>query len=100
LLAVFSLPTERAIIMLLLVAMLLLFGKRITIVKSLLVAFVIILLIDFESIYSISLWLSFSAVILLVIISIVLQQYKSKLIKILLAQTFLAIFLVPISVYY
>ncbi|MDE4963722.1 ComEC/Rec2 family competence protein, partial [Francisella tularensis] len=57
-------------------------------------------LIDFESIYSISLWLSFTAVILFVIISIVLQQYKSKLIKILLAQTYFAIFLVPISVYY
>ncbi|APA82177.1 ComEC/Rec2 family competence protein [Francisella tularensis] len=100
LLAGFSLPTQRALIMLLVVAMLWLFGKRISIVKSLLVAFVIILLIDFESIYSISLWLSFSAVILLVIISIVLQQYKSKLTKILLAQTYLAIFLVPISVYY
>ncbi|MDE5018840.1 ComEC/Rec2 family competence protein, partial [Francisella tularensis subsp. holarctica] len=73
LLAGFSLPTERALIMLLVVAMLWLFGKRISIVKSLLVAFVIKLLIDFESIYSISLWLSFSAVILLVIISIVLQ---------------------------
>ncbi|MDE5028275.1 ComEC/Rec2 family competence protein, partial [Francisella tularensis subsp. holarctica] len=60
LLACFSLPTERALIMLLVVAMLCLFGKRISIVKSLLVAFVIIILIDFESIYSISLWLSFS----------------------------------------
>ncbi|MBK2356310.1 ComEC/Rec2 family competence protein [Francisella hispaniensis] len=100
LLAGFSLPTQRALIMLLVVAMLWLFGKRISIVKSLLVAFVIILLLDFESIYSISLWLSFSAVILLVIISIALQQYRSKLAKILLAQTYLAIFLVPISVYY
>ncbi|MBK2006171.1 ComEC/Rec2 family competence protein, partial [Francisella orientalis] len=50
--------------------------------------------------YSVSLWLSFSAVMLLVIISIVLQQYKSKLAKTLFAQIYLAIFLVAISVYY
>ncbi|AXH30676.1 MULTISPECIES: ComEC/Rec2 family competence protein [Francisella] len=100
LLAGFSLPTQRALIMLLVVALLWLFAKRISIVKSLLIAFVIILLLDFKSIYSISLWLSFSAVTLLVIIAIVMQQYRSKLAKMLLAQTYLAIFLVPISVYY
>ncbi|GMN89973.1 ComEC/Rec2 family competence protein [Francisella sciaenopsi] len=100
LLAGFSLPTQRALIMLLVVAILWLFGKRISIVKSLSIALGIIVLVDFESIYSVSLWLSFSAVMLLVIISIVLQQYKSKLAKTLLAQIYLAIFLVPISVYY
>lgn len=100
LLAGFSLPTQRALIMLLVVAFLWLLSKRISIVKSLIVALGIIILVDFESIYSVSLWLSFSAVMLLVIISIVLQQYKSKLVKTLLAQIYLAIFLVPISVYY
>ncbi|MBY7734245.1 ComEC/Rec2 family competence protein [Francisella philomiragia] len=100
LLAGFSLPTQRALIMLLVVAILWLLGKRISIVKSLSIALGIIILIDFESIYSVSLWLSFSAVMLLVIISIALQQYRSKLAKTLLAQTYLAIFLVPISVYY
>lgn len=100
LLAGFSLPTQRALIMLLVVAILWLLGKRISIVKSLSIALGIIILIDFESIYSVSLWLSFSAVMLLVVISIPLQQYKSKLAKTLLAQIYLAIFLVPISVYY
>lgn len=100
LLAGFSLPTQRALIMLLVVVLFWLLGKRISIVKSLIIALSIIILVDFESIYSVSLWLSFSAVMLLVIISIVLQQYKSKLVKTLLAQIYLAIFLVPISVYY
>ncbi|AEI35076.1 ComEC/Rec2 family competence protein [Francisella salina] len=100
LLAGFSLPTQRALIMLLVVALFWLLGRRISIVKSLIVALGIIMLVNFESIYSVSLWLSFSAVVLLVIISIVLQQYKSKLTKTLLAQIYLAIFLVPISVYY
>ncbi|WP_432773305.1 ComEC/Rec2 family competence protein [Francisella salimarina] len=100
LLAGFSLPTQRALIMLLVVAFLWLWGRRISIVKSLIVALGIIMLVNFESIYSVSLWLSFSAVVLLVIISIVLQQYKSTLAKTLLAQIYLAIFLVPISVYY
>lgn len=100
LLAGFSLPTQRALIMLLVVALFWLLGRRISIVKSLIVALGIIMLVNFESIYSVSLWLSFSAVVLLVIISIVLQQYKSTLAKTLLAQIYLAIFLVPISVYY
>lgn len=86
--------------MLLVVALFWLLGRRISIVKSLIVALGIIMLVNFESIYSVSLWLSFSAVVLLVIISIVLQQYKSTLAKTLLAQIYLAIFLVPISVYY
>ncbi|MFV9958497.1 MAG: ComEC/Rec2 family competence protein [Francisella endosymbiont of Hyalomma scupense] len=64
------------------------------------IAFVIILLLDFESIYSVSLWLSFSAVILLIIVAMVLQQYKSRLVKTLLAQVYLSIFLISISIYY
>ncbi|GAB4221765.1 MAG: hypothetical protein Kow0076_0400 [Francisella sp.] len=100
LLAGFSLPTQRALIMLLVVAILWLFGKRISIIKSLLFAFVIILLLDFKSVYNIGFWLSFSAVALLVVISIILQLYKSKLGKTVLSQIYLAIFLMPISVYF
>lgn len=100
LLAGFSLPTQRAVIMLLVVAILWLLGKRVSIARSLSFSFVLILFLDFEAVYSVSLWLSFSAVSFLVLIAIVLQQYKSKLVSTLLAQTYLAIFLVPISVYY
>lgn len=100
LLAGFSLPTQRAVIMLSVVAILWLIGKRVSIIGSLGFAFILILLLDFEAIYSVSLWLSFSAVSLLVVIAMILQQYKSKLVSTLLAQTYLAIFLVPISVYY
>ena len=100
LLAGFSLPTQRAVIMLLVVVVLWLVKKRISIIRSLFIAFIIILLLDFKSIYSISLWLSFSAVTILVIISILLQQYKSKLALFLLPQVYLTIFLIPISVYY
>ncbi|MED7820245.1 MULTISPECIES: ComEC/Rec2 family competence protein [unclassified Francisella] len=57
-------------------------------------------LLDFESIYSTSLWLSFSAVVLLVVISMLLQQYKSKLAHFFIPQIYLTIFLIPISVYY
>ncbi|WP_150467335.1 ComEC/Rec2 family competence protein [Francisella sp. SYW-9] len=100
LLAGFSLPTQRAVIMLLVVVIFWLVKKRISIVRSLFIAFVVILLLDFKSIYSISLWLSFSAVALLVIISILLQQYKSKLAHFLIPQIYLTIFLIPICVYY
>lgn len=100
LLAGFSLPTQRAVIMLLVVAILWLLRKRVSIFRSLSFAFILILLLDFEAIYSVSLWLSFSAVSLLVVIAMILQQYKSKLVSTLLAQTYLAVLLVPISVYY
>ena len=96
----FSLPTQRAVIMLLVVVVFWLVKKRISIVRSLFIAFVVILLLDFKSVYSAGLWLSFSAVALLVIISILLQQYKSKLVHFLIPQVYLTIFLIPISVYY
>ncbi|QIW11064.1 ComEC/Rec2 family competence protein [Francisella sp. LA112445] len=96
----FSLPTQRAVIMLLIIVILWFTKKRVSIVRSVFIAFVVILLLDFKSIYSTSLWLSFSAVVLLVIISILLQQYKSKLAHFLIPQIYLTIFLIPISVYY
>ncbi|MED7789108.1 ComEC/Rec2 family competence protein [Francisella sp. 19X1-34] len=100
LLAGFSLPTQRAVIMLLIVVVLWLLKKRVSITQSLFIAFVIIMLLDFKSIYSTSLWLSFSAVSILILISILLQQYKSRLALFLLPQVYLTIFLIPISVYY
>ena len=100
LLAGFSVPTKRAVIMLLAVTMFWFFKKRVSVARSLLIAFVVILLLDFESTYSISFWLSFSAVATLVFISILLQHYKSKLAVTLLPQIYLTIFLIPISVYY
>lgn len=100
LLAGFSLPTQRAVIMLLIVVILWFVKKRVSIVRSVFIAFILILLLDFESIYSTSLWLSFSAVVLLVVISMLLQQYKSKLAHFFIPQIYLTIFLIPISVYY
>jgi competence protein ComEC len=100
LLAGFSLPTQRAVIMLLVVVVFWFVKKRISIVKSLFITFVVIVLLDFKSLYSTGLWLSFFAVALLVIISILLQQYKSKLAHFLIPQIYLTMFLIPISVYY
>ena len=100
LLAGFSIPTQRAVIMVAVVGVLWLFRRRAPIAKSLCLALIIILILDFSAIYSASLWLSFSAVMFLVFVSIILQQYKSKLISSLLGQVYLAILLIPASVFY
>ncbi|AJC49524.1 ComEC/Rec2 family competence protein [Allofrancisella guangzhouensis] len=100
LLAGFSLPTQRAIIMLSVVAILWLFKKRVSVVRSLSLALILILTLDLNSIYSASLWLSFSAVAFLIFLAIILQQYKSKFLSSLLSQSYLAIFLIPVSVYF
>jgi competence protein ComEC len=100
LLAGFSLPTQRALIMLSVVALLWLLKKKISLIRCLIIAFTIILILDFRAIYSVSLWLSFLAVAALIVIGVLLQQYKSKLASTLLAQFYLAIFLIPISTYF
>jgi competence protein ComEC len=100
LIAGFSLPTQRAVIMVLVVGIFWLAKKRVPISRSLVIAFMIIIFMDWQSVYSSSLWLSFSAVFFLVMIAIVLQQYKSKLVLNLSAQFYLTIFLIPISVYF
>ncbi|KEI35026.1 DNA internalization-related competence protein ComEC/Rec2 [Francisella sp. W12-1067] len=100
LLAGFSLPTQRAVVMLSVVAILWFFKKRVSITRSLSIALALILILDFNSIHSVSLWLSFSAVAFLIFLTIILQQYKSKVWISLLSQSYLAILLIPVSVYF
>lgn len=100
LLAGFSLPTQRAVIMVLVIGVFWLAKKKVPVTHSLVIAFVIIVMLDWQSIYSTSLWLSFSAVFFLVIIATILQQYKSKFTSNFLAQFYLTLFLIPISVYF
>ncbi|AXA32982.1 ComEC/Rec2 family competence protein [Francisella adeliensis] len=100
LIAGFSLPTQRAVIMVLVVGIFWLAKKRVPITRSLVIAFMIIIFMDWRSVYSSSLWLSFSAVFFLAMIAIALQQYKSKLVLNLSAQLYLTVLLIPISVYF
>ncbi len=100
LLAGFSVPTQRAVIMLFVYGVLWLLSMRVSIVRSLMLAFVIVLIIDYKSVYNIGTWLSFSAVASLVFIGTILSQYKSKFAKTVLAQVYLSILLIPITIYY
>ncbi|APC97125.1 DNA internalization-related competence protein ComEC/Rec2 [Francisella frigiditurris] len=100
LLAGFSVPTQRAMLMLLIFGLFWLSTRKVTLVRILIISFFIILLLDYKSIYSVSMWLSFCAVAFLIFISIVLQQYEGKYKLSILAQVYLSIFLIPITVYY
>ncbi|MGQ4001800.1 ComEC/Rec2 family competence protein [Francisellaceae bacterium CB299] len=99
LLAGFGLPTQRALIMLSVVGVFWFLRKRVSILRSLAIAFVLILLFDFNAISSVGLWLSFSAVLFLVFVA-VLMQTSSKWFVTLSTQLYLSILLIPVSVYF
>ena len=99
LLAGFGLPTQRALIMLSVVGVFWFLRKRVSILRSLVIAFVLILLFDFNAISSPGLWLSFSAVLFLVFVG-VLMQSSSKWFVTLSTQLYLSILLIPVSVYF
>lgn len=96
----FSLPTQRAVAMITVAGALWLCKKRISLVRSLCVAFVFMLLLDVKSIYSVSMWLSFLAVIFLIFISTIARYKNSNILNNISSQVYLAIFLIPVSVYY
>ena len=100
LLAGFSLPTQRAVAMITVAGVLWLCKKRVSLVRSLCVAFVFMLLLDVKSIYSVSMWLSFLAVIFLIFISTIARYKNSNILNNISSQIYLAIFLIPVSVYY
>jgi len=100
LLAGFTVPTQRAVIMLMVFSIFWLMSKRISIVRSIIYAFILVMIIDYKSIFGAGTWLSFSAVIFLIFISAIVSQYKSKFTKMILAQIVLSIFLIPITIYY
>ncbi|MFT5950887.1 MAG: competence protein ComEC [Francisella sp.] len=99
LLAGFGLPTQRALIMLSVVGVFWFLRKKVSILRSLVIAFVLILLFDFNAISSAGLWLSFSAVLFLVFVG-VLMQSSSKWFVTLITQLYLSILLIPVSVYF
>jgi len=99
LLAGFGLPTQRALIMLSVVGVFWFLRKRVSILRSLAIAFVLILLFDFNAISSAGLWLSFSAVLFLVFVG-VLMQSSSKWFVTLSTQLYLSVLLIPVSVYF
>ena len=98
-LAGFGLPTQRALIMLSVVGVFWFLRKRVSILRSLVIAFVLILLFDFNAISSAGLWLSFSAVLFLVFVG-VLMQSSSKWFVTLSTQLYLSVLLIPVSVYF
>ena len=99
LLAGFGLPTQRALIMLLVVGVFWFLRKKVSILRSLAIAFVLILLFDFNAMSSAGLWLSFSAVLFLVFVG-VLMQSSSKWLVTLSTQLYLSVLLIPVSVYF
>ena len=99
LLAGFGLPTQRALVMLSVVGVFWFLRKKVSILRSLFIAFVLILLFDFNAISSAGLWLSFSAVLFLVFVGMLMQS-SSKWFVTLSTQLYLSILLIPVSVYF
>lgn len=99
LLAGFGLPTQRALIMLSVVGVFWFLRKRVSVLRSLIVAFIIILCLDFKAINNAGLWLSFSAVFFLIFIAVLMQSSKKWLVGF-STQLYLSILLIPVSVYF
>ncbi|WP_434339447.1 DNA internalization-related competence protein ComEC/Rec2 [Motilimonas cestriensis] len=103
-LAGFSLPTQRALLMFLIAAFALIFNRKVTSVDTLLLVLFCLLLWDPLAILSVSLWLSFSAVIGIFLI-IKLGQKKAAtgrcwLLYLLYFQILLWLLLMPVQVFY
>ena len=100
LLAGFSVSTQRALLMLVILSVFFFLKRKVSILKSLFIAFIIIILFNYKNLYSPGLWLSFSAVIFLVILSINFQNIRNKYFKGLVIQFYLLMFLIPLTVFY
>ncbi|MCE2593292.1 DNA internalization-related competence protein ComEC/Rec2 [Motilimonas cestriensis] len=103
-LAGFSLPTQRALLMFSITAFALLFHRKITSVDTLLLVLFCLLLWDPLAVLSVSLWLSFSAVIGIFLI-IKLGQKKAAsgrrwLLDLLYFQLLLWLLLMPVQIFY
>jgi competence protein ComEC len=99
LVAGYSIPTERTLIMLVVIGILYTWQWRLSIISILLVTLIVVLLKDPLSVHSSSFWLSFSAVSIL-IISGHFFEHLSFFKKLIYAQFCLSLLLLPISLWY
>jgi len=96
----FSLPTQRAVIMVTVLMLSQLFSRNISLWHRLLLAFAIIVFYQPLALFSASLWLSFSAVFWIAYIMLGRRQGKSKIIKGLRLQCGIFFGLMPLTLYY
>ncbi len=100
LLAGFSLPTERAVIMIAMVMIASLFYRWVPMWRRLLLAFSLILFLQPQAVWSASFWLSFSAVACLAYVSGARLGTNKKLYEWLHLQGVIFIGLLPLSLFY
>ena len=96
LLAGLTIPTQRAFIMVVAVITAVLFRRSVDIARCLALALVLILIVDPLSVLDTGLWLSFGAVVSILLASRLTESVGSRLGRLILVQLLLTVFLAPL----
>jgi competence protein ComEC len=97
-LAGFSLPTQRALIMLVFLYLSLILRNRLNLLDNLALAVTVILILSPTSLLSISFWMSFLAVLVIGFSIFLLKPVKSQFKQLLLLQLLFTVLLLPVNI--
>jgi competence protein ComEC len=97
-LAGFSLPTQRALIMLIILYLSLILRNRLNLIDNLALAVTVILILSPTSLLSVSFWMSFLAVLVIGFSIFLLKPVKSRFKQLLLLQLLFTVLLLPVNI--
>ena len=96
-LAGFSIPTVRALLMLMVVLLALMSRKSVNLLNSIAIAVSLILLVDPKAIGSMSFWLSITALLVIALGQFLLANQKNRLKQLIVIQVLFSLLFVPLS---